>query len=162
LRSNISEFTPAQLANAGALTPSLTIEYGTPPFSGVSDFTFDAAGNMWVADYSIIGSGVLDMFNAADLNATGDITPTPAVTLSPAAIGSGNYSIEYPTALAIDDRGDLWLSNARSTTYGDIVEFTAEEIGASGSPLPKVVLQSNKHGTNLLAPNSLLFGPLAP
>jgi hypothetical protein len=160
----VSELKPDQLVAGGTLTPSLTFEItGTIGTWVANDLVFDSAGNMWIAEEDLLGhSGVLDRVNAADLNATGDMTLDPEIIISPASISSTDFSIQCPEGLAFDDRGDLWLANGCSPPWGDIVEFTPDEIGASGSPLPKVLLRSNKHGTNLIGPTSILFGPLVP
>jgi DNA-binding beta-propeller fold protein YncE len=154
--------TPAQLASGGLLTPSLTLKAPVGINWVTTDLAFDSAGNMWLAVEIIGPLGMLALINAADLNATGDTTLNPEITISPAPIGSMDFSVQCPSGLAFDDRGNLWLANACSSYWGDIVEFTPDELGVSGSPLPKVVLRSNKHGTNLDGPNSILFGPLAP
>ena len=161
--NNILELTAAQLAGGGVLAPllSLTIDAGRNLHP--VDLTFDSGGNMWVAEENPLRSGeAIDMVNAADLTATGDVTLAPAITIGPAAISSSDMSIECPAGLAIDDHGDLWLANGCSSFWGDIVKFTPDELSATGNPVPKVVLWSNKHGTNLEGPTSILFGPLAP
>jgi hypothetical protein len=157
----ISKLTPDQLATGGLLTPALTLEIVRNWTA--TDLAFDSAGNMWTAVEYIFGKrGVLDMVNAADLDATGDTTLAPSITISPAPNGSGDSSNWCPSGLAFDHQGDLWFSNQCASHHGSIVELSPAALAASGSPVPKVVLGSNKRGTSLDDPSSILFGPLAP
>ncbi len=77
--------------------------------------------------------------------------PAPTVTLAAAA-----GSISHPVLLAFDRSGDLWVTN--SGVPGTVVEFTASQLAASGTPTPSVTLTTN--GSNSLNnPGSLAFGP---
>ena len=55
-------------------------------------------------------------------------------------------------ALAFDASGDLWVSNYANNT---LVEFTASQLTASGSPTPAVTLSAR--GGSLAGPDSLAF-----
>jgi sugar lactone lactonase YvrE len=106
--------------------------------------TFDAAGNLWVANPAMVNSTVVE-FSASQLGASG--SPTPAVTLSGAALNG-------PEGLAFDFGGNLWVVNAGSST---VIEFTPNQLGASGSPTPAVTLSAT--GGSLNNPVGLAFDP---
>ena len=77
---------------------------------------------------------------------------TTSVVLS----NSGN-SIQAPWALAFDTSGDLWSSNANAPFT--VVEFSAKQLDASGSPAPVITLSPGSDGGNatLAAPNGIAF-----
>jgi streptogramin lyase len=93
--SSILMFTPSQLTASGSPTPTVTLT--TPSSSSVQmwGMAFDARGSLWVA---APGSDSIIAFTTAQLAATG--SPTPAVTLGPAAVGQ----FAYVSGLVFDSR----------------------------------------------------------
>jgi len=147
-------FTPEQLmAPNSNVTPYISIT-SSPAFMGPLGITFDAAGDLWVANNA---STTLFEFEAKALPSTpGSVTLAPNVTLS----DDGNGSIQAPWALVFDSVGDLWSSNANAPNT--VVKFAKADLGTSGSPVPAVTLGPTTVGGNstLAAPNGIAFDNL--
>jgi len=153
-------FTAAQLeATSTNAMPNVSIT-STPAFSGPLGITFDAMGDLWVANNA---STTIFEFQAAHLPGvtTGAATNaavmlTPDVTLS----DNGNGSIQAPWALIFDANGDLWSSNANAPNT--VVEFAKAKLNISGSPNPAVTLSPTIVAGNstLAAPNGIAFDNL--
>ena len=135
-------YSAAQLGASTGAGPAITLATGGAPFGA----TFDAAGNLWVANSSMANSTVVE-FSGSQLGASG--SPTPAVTLSGAAFNS-------PEGLAFDLNGNLWVVNAGNST---VIELTANKLLVSGSPTPAVTLSAA--GGSLNGPVGLAFDPNA-
>jgi hypothetical protein len=160
------EYTPAQITEMQmgmSPTPALAVVAG-PSSAGISAIAFDKAGNLWLAaptpesGANLMWGGTLEMFNVA--GKTGTVTQ-PDVVITPAAISSTNQSMDRPSGLAFDDKGGLWVSsNISSGRYdtGFMVKFTADQLAASGSPVPRVVLYPNRKATNLDYPSPIAIG----
>jgi hypothetical protein len=147
-------FMPSQLsASNSSAVPNITIN-SDPAFTGPLGITFDAAGDLWVANN---GTTTIFEFLAAHLPTTSStVTLNPDVTLS----DDGNGSIQAPWALIFDSKGDLFSSNANSPST--IVEFAASSLTASGKPTPALTLSPVMQGMNatLSAPNGIAFDNL--
>ena len=105
--TNISEFTPSQLAATGSPAPAVVISGPTSP----SAVAFDAAGDLWVTT-----ANGIDEFTPAQLTASG--SPTPAVTISGVADGS--------IGLTFDAAGNLWVGNYNNTN--SVLEYTPAQL----------------------------------
>jgi len=145
-----------QLSTTATVTPAQTIT-STPTFNGPLGITFDYRGNLWVANNgttTIFGfsSSSLPVVNPSSTTSA-SVALTPSVTLS----DNGSGSIQAPWALAVDNSGNLWSSNANSPNT--VVEFTRSQIAASGSPTPNITLASATVSNNatLVAPNGIAF-----
>lgn len=108
----LSHFPASQL---GTASPAADV---TLTLSEVAKaLAFDAAGNLWAAlDTSLIE------LTPAQLAASG--SPTPTVTLSGAAIVSGQH------AMAFDSGGALWLANGNA---GTIVAIRPKDLATSSA-----------------------------
>jgi sugar lactone lactonase YvrE len=168
----IVEYTPAQVAelqSGGSPTPTLTVEAPSSVFE-LPAIAFDPKGNLWIAAYEQGGNpdgvdgGTLEMFQLAGKSGT---LSEPDITITPTAISSINQSLDAPSGLAFDDRGGLWVSDRASSdqisgsrnSSGFLVKFAAEQLTASGSPLPPIVITPNRKASNLYNPQTLIFGP---
>lgn len=158
-------FTAAQIAQTGLnITPAMILS--STALNGPSGLAFDSHGNLWVANQggvpqsqggtSSTGTTLLE-FAARNLPVpphTGMLTPdlTPDVILS----DDGESSIQGPWALRFDGSGNLWSSNAVTST---LVEFDASGLSGTGKPRPAVILSSTSVGGNaaLDAPHGLCF-----
>jgi hypothetical protein len=168
----IFEYTAAQLAAGIQTDPNQTLTVGGnfPELQNPSSLTFDTGGNLWVRmnDGGTNGSGGLEMYAAADLNGSGTVTPTPAITLTSSLYGAKNLlsSFDGPRGLAFDNLGDLWVGNRlqprNGLGSGSMVEFSASQLTTSGSPLPVRAILSNHLETNLNSPVYMTFGPALP
>jgi hypothetical protein len=121
---------------------------------GALGITFDSSGDLWVANNA---STCIYEFLAGNLPmSSGTYTLTPDVMLS----DDGNGSIQAPWALAFDNGGSLWSSNASSPNT--VVEFPISVLGTSGSPVPVVSLYPTVDGgnTTLNSPNGIAFDNL--
>ncbi len=119
-------FDPAQLAAGGAPVPAVILSGLDLPTS----IAFDAAGSLWVSDSR---ANTLAKYSAAQLAASG--SPAPVVLLSAAP-----NSLVKPSGLAFDASGNLWVAN---TNGASLAAFSPDQLAATGSPEPRVVLSSN-------------------
>ncbi|MGO9456110.1 MAG: IPT/TIG domain-containing protein, partial [Acidimicrobiales bacterium] len=85
--SHLVEYTPAQLATGGALTPAVTISSTTFLWT----LAFDNSGDLWA---SKLDTSAVSEYSASQLTASG--SPTPAVTIAGTKTG-----LEDPLGLAI-------------------------------------------------------------
>ena len=97
-------------------TPALT--FNLPSGGDIDHMTFDAAGNLWMSDFSL--KKVYE-FNPP-FTASG--TLTPAVTVSVA-------SFTHPSGLALDAAGNLYVTDFGSSGLNSIAVFTAPVTSAS-------------------------------
>lgn len=134
----IARFDREQLSSDGSPTPSVVITNNGSPIA----LAFDAAGSLWVSD---IRKHKLEGYSAAQLAVSG--APTPHVL-----IGISSSAFTTPAGLAFDSHGNLWVVNSANQT---VVSFGAEQLAASGAPVPHIVLSSN--AGSLLIPAGLAF-----
>lgn len=124
----VLEFSAAQLAAGGIQTPTVTIKTGNHapcPWA----LTFDLNGNLWVTDTywgHVVG------YSAAQLAVAGSSSPAPFDT-----VGRNGNSFIYPTGIAFDGSGNMWVANGIEAT---LVEFTPSQVAADGSPIPTVTI----------------------
>jgi hypothetical protein len=154
--NEIVEFTPAQLASGGNLTPNLTLK-STVPFNGPLGLAFSpVTGNLWVANN---GGTSIEGFAAASLaGLNGSQTIAPHDVLN----DNGHGTIQAPWALVFDKQGDLFSSNANAPFT--IVEFIASNLGGGegAMPTPNLTISPTNVGSSstLAAPNGLAFDSL--
>ncbi len=142
--STVVGFAASQLTSSGSPTPAVTIGASSGSLNEPFAIAFDASGDLWVANGE---SSTVVEFTSSQLAVGG--TPTPAVTLSAA----GN-SIYGPAGLAFDASGNLWVANS-NTSSTTVVEFSASQLTATGSPTPAGTLTAN--AGSLLVPSGLAF-----
>lgn len=155
LNSEVFGFKAATLTAAEGTNADLTpdIINSSASIIGPTDVLVDSSGNQWVSNCL---ADTVEEFAAGDIAESG--SPTPIVVLSATSVGNSS-SLSCPEGMAFDKGGNLWVSNALSDNFGSIVQFTAAQIGASGSPAPNIFLDSNSTGTNLDQPALFSFGP---
>jgi sugar lactone lactonase YvrE len=128
----VVEFSPSELKKLGsnsAPVPATTII--SPMFGFLGGCSFDAGGNLWIAD--IDDDGVHEL-SKQQLKAGNNSSITPAVTITSLA------TLDEPDFLAFDRSGNLWIS---SHTNSEIVEFEVSQLGSSGDKMPAIVLSDN-------------------
>jgi len=82
------------------------------------------------------------------LSSNGNVAPN-------ATIGSSSSSIDGPDGQVFDANGDLWVANNAAST---VVEFTAAQLAATGTPTPNVTISSDGSGPGVLSgPAGLAF-----
>jgi len=165
----------SSLVSSGTSAPDVVLTGPTHSGEGIA---FDGSGTMWVTDYA----GYIYGYRAADLASSG--TPTPAVTIDATAFSAVPYNLAFdgsgdlwvslygvrkvtpavvidgtaggslagPGGLAFDASGALWVGNYDNST---IVEFTAAQLAASGTPSPVVTLSSVS--ASISSPNDVAF-----
>jgi len=152
--NSVFVFTPSQLtATDTNASPNITIT-SNPAFNGPLGITFDATGDLWVANN---GATTIFEFKSGNLpQSSTSVSLTPDVMLSDDGVGS----IQAPWALIFDSKGDLWSSNANAPNT--VVEFAASSLTQTGSPTPAVTLSSvmNNDNPTLNAPNGIAFDNL--
>jgi sugar lactone lactonase YvrE len=144
--ASVLGYTASQLASSTSAAPAVLLS--TPTGNSNSGAAFDTGGNLWLAQN--LANTVVE-YTASQRTASG--SPTPNVTLSATTAGSLNG----PVALAFDVAGNLWVANADSSGLGanTLVEFTASQLAASGSPNPAVTLSDTAGSINI--PQGLAF-----
>ena len=140
--ATIQGYTTNQLVTSRNATPDVLLSTGA---SNVTAVTFDASGNLWAAEL-----GAVVEYTAGQLAAKG--SPSPAVVLT-----TNDTSLNGAIALAFDARGNLWVANGGIAPVGanTLVEFTASQLAASGSPTPAVTLSASAGSIN--SPAGLAF-----
>ena len=147
--------TRARSRNTTPSTPTTTlavisIDHVISPvlnsLSRPTGIAFDTHGNLWVAN----GTGnTLVEYTAGQIDSAA-AAPTPAITLT----ANGN-SIHGPMMIAFDASGNLWVANGNQVNYSSVVEFSAAQLIASGSPTPNVTLTPSAGSLN--QPTGLAF-----
>ena len=136
-----STITSYPLTASGNQSPAATLSSSGSSFASWTQ-AFDANGDLWLANFA---GGTLVEYTPSQLAATG--APTPAVTIS----ASGG-SLNGPTGLAFDARGDLWVANFSGNT---VVEYTPSQLAATGAPTPAVTISAS--GGSLNGPLGFAF-----
>ena len=159
----VFEFTASQVAAGGTLTPNITLQPAEVSFLG--GIAFDGNGNLWVGYEYSTGPQTppsLLLFAASDLVGSGLISPTPIVTITPAKVGK-RPAFQSGDELEFDPKGNLWISTSvqHAAPTGRIVKFTPAQIAASGDPIPKPILNSDRR-KNFVSPGKMVFGPTIP
>ncbi len=122
-QGSLSGYTATQvMSSTGAPAAVVIARSDTNP-----RLAFDARGNLWISNpvHNTVAEYTADQLTVSNQQ-------TPNVTLTADAAGSLNG----PVWLAFDAGGDLWIANVA----GSIVEYTARQLGSSGSPTPVVTL----------------------
>jgi hypothetical protein len=151
-------FAPTDRTSSGPATPSLIVNL---PLDFVpADFAFDDSGNLWLAGNNLFGDSI-EMFAAADLAGTGEVSPTTGVTINSPAFGASRDCLG---GIDFDVSGDLWVSvGSESCGNGavpaQVIEFTPDQLSTGGNLTPSLTIRENKHETNLFIPGPLRFGP---
>jgi len=118
---------------------------------------FDREGNLWVSNCA---GNTLLRFSATDINGNG--APTPEITIEATTVTttppSTADSLHCPEGITFDSKGNLWVSNGISDTFGSLAEFTPSQLAASGSPAPAVFIDADSKGVSLNQPVLIDFG----
>jgi streptogramin lyase len=162
----VFKYTKSQITNLSAGTNSIDPVSGIAyqGFVHLEDLAFDKKGNMWLADEDAVK---VYKFAAKQLSGTGlSQNLIPDVVLGAVSeSGPCPQSLDNPYGLALDNNGNLYVSNTNLLTsgcFGSLAEFSAKSITASGTPTPKVFITQDAQGENINDPNSLTFGPTIP
>jgi hypothetical protein len=157
--TQIWRFAEGDRASSGLASPGLMVNIPGPLLA--RDLAFDAAGNMWTAGASA-GNEVLEMFSAADLSGAGEVSPSPAVSITSFAFGS-SFGDSCFGGIDFDPSGDLWVSmggaNSGCDVKTQVVEFTPSQLSSGGNLDPALVLGQNRKKRNLDVPGPMRFGP---
>jgi len=142
---------PAELAKAKP-APTVTVSS-----SGGAQLVFDTSGDLW-----LVTGGGPDCFGTPCTNEVVELTkaqlatsgsPKPAVTISSTKAGAAG-SLYGPYSLAFDTLGDLWVENFDNNTT---VEFSKDQLSASGSPTPVRAIVGP--GTGMNSPSYVVIAP---
>lgn len=139
---HLDRFATGSLGSSGTPSPALTIDFSAST-SFAYDLAFDASGNVWVCDWS---NNEVRMFTAAQLSTSGTVSPTVTIAANAGSLSS-------PIGLAFDPSGNLWVSNASSTT---LVMFTPAQLATTGNPTPTVTIGADAT-PSLSAPYAIAF-----
>ena len=154
---DVDVFSADQLATGGNIAPFATLTAtGSNLFAGPLGIVFDSSGDLWIANNADTDIFEFDATTVATVLSTGGANlAVPDVVLS-----TSSNSIEGPWALVFSSIGSLWSSNAN--TPDTVVAFSADTIGASGTPTPEVTFNpvTVKGVPSLNSPNGLAFDSL--
>jgi sugar lactone lactonase YvrE len=128
-QNEVVEIAQSSLGATGTPIPAVTLTANSNSLNEPEYATFDSSGNLWVVNS---GSSTVVEFTAAQLTSP---SPVPAVTLSPAGVGSPTVSLSAPYQLIFDSSGNAWVVNQGSLT---ISAFAPSQYAASGSPAPAI------------------------
>lgn len=124
-----AEFQGSSLNRSGTPNPKLALGFGDC-CPTVSDLAFDKAGNLWLGFIASPNGGQLGKLTPDELKR--------GKKGKPFRVTIGGGSIQYPSSIAFDPAGDLWVAVAG---MGNLVEYTPDQLLLSGSPTPSVVMQ---------------------
>jgi hypothetical protein len=129
--NEVIEYLAAHLTTSNNNAPDVTIDAQTPapvvgPLSSVLGLAFTADDQLWV-NYD----GTLALLTSL---VSGTVTP---------AIQIRADVLTLPEGIALDEGGGLWMAGGA----GEIIEFGASQLKASGSPSPQVVITSSSVGS---------------
>ncbi len=116
LDAAVNDFTKTQLATSGSPTPHVTLSSGS--LKAPCQPTFDAAGDMWAANY--LGNTLVE-FTKSQLAKSG--SPTAQVTIT------SDY-LANPGDVAFDRAGAQWVPGARRSG-GGVHQGAVGEVGNS-------------------------------
>ena len=105
----------------GDVTPLASFTKG---MNGPFTVRFDPSGDLWAAN---VNNNTLVEFTSAQLATP---NPSPAVTIS-LALGTG-----FPSNMAFDRSGNLWVVNDYAPVGGEVYEYANWQLASSGSPTP--------------------------
>lgn len=131
----ILRFDASSLTTSGTPLPSVVLDSGS---SDVRALVFGADGTLWAT----VATGIRG-WRADRLVASG--APVPDVVIT----GTVAAPLAYPTDLAFDDDGGLWVSAVR------VARYAPEQLLTSGAPEPDVLLESD--GLSLAIVRGLAF-----
>lgn len=146
--NNVAAFTPTQLANGGNVAPQSELIGGNTTINQPVAVTFDAAGNLWVANSAANGGapGALE-FSASGLAAGGNIPP--AVTIA------GNATLmNNPAGVAFDPSGNLWVAQQGSNS---LTRYSTADLAAGGNVAPSSVVSGANTMLQLNLPVAMKF-----
>jgi sugar lactone lactonase YvrE len=135
----IARFDRSALASSGSPTPSVVISGGV---AHPTSLAFDAVGTLWVSDNQ---ANTVSRYLVGQLLTSGE--KEAAIVLS-----SNANSLVNPTGIAFDAAGNLWVANTGNQT---VASFGIAQRGATGSPVPRVVLSPGS--SSLIIPVALAF-----
>jgi hypothetical protein len=145
--NTLLEFSASQLTDPTNPPFSPALVVSSPGLNGPAGLTFDAAGDLWVANGGSIPAGTATSApgNSIIEFAANNIPEPPqggtdTNVLAPDLILSddGHESLKRPWGLAFDAAGMLWVGNADSPT--EIVGFSPASLAESGNPSPSIAI----------------------
>ncbi|HEY8944206.1 MAG TPA: hypothetical protein VIM73_08085, partial [Polyangiaceae bacterium] len=121
---HLLRFDAADLKASGAPTPAVTLTSSS--FSEITDIAFDAAGNLFAGSY---GKPLVARVSAAQLTASNSALVPDVLLTMPSGTGVGG--------MTLDAGGGLWVTDYNGNRA---MQFLSADIGASGTPTPKVII----------------------
>jgi len=128
------------------VTPLATLSnpYGETFLDPPGQAVLSSAGNLWVANSG--GNSVIEI-SSTGLAQSGEIAPSLTI-----ANPAGQKYLLGPHGVALDGKGDLWVSNDVSNT---LVEYTAQQLTSNPTEqpftFPPAVIISNPAGSQAMA-----------
>jgi len=119
LSDTVVEYAPAQLASSGSPTPATTITSTATSLTYPAGLSFDATGDLWVANSPLADvGGSLVEYVPSQLAAGGALVPTKTIT-----------GLVEPWQSGFDSAGDLWVA----TQEGAVVGYSPAQLASSGT-----------------------------
>ena len=130
----VAALSPSALKSIAAnrfkdVTVAATLSSPSAPCPG--ELTFDASGNLWVGNGSVINNGAQPLlleYASSDLFKSGAQPVTVLTSTALHRLGPATF----------DKQGNLWVTDPTSSTF----EFTPNQLSSGGSQSPELTLQS--------------------
>ena len=145
----ILEYTAAQLATGGALTPQVTLTAKGTDLASPTDLVFDSSGNLWVTSSG--NNTVVELSATTLAGLSGTSAPTPTLVLK-----TTSTSLDVPSA-ATFAAGKLWVADDGTSTVVGFATAALSTLSGDQSVAPTTVLTSS--GTSIHAPQALAVDP---
>lgn len=130
------QLAPTQLAKSAELAAVTTVTTSSASLSALNSVAFDARGTMWVAsaeDSRVLAFAPDSLARTRESSASRVLFPTAG-------------SIDGPIAIAFDRAHRLWVANSGN---GTLVRFDTTQLGATGFPVPAVVISGVGHPASI-------------
>lgn len=128
---------PATVATSGSTPARTVIRSSGGSLSLPGGLAFDRDHRLWVANE---GNGTVVRFDRDQLIQSG--APVPRVALSGPGLPGLPVPPWHPLGIAFDAAGSLWVGDRQRST---LVKYLPDQLSASGSPAPAVVISANAH-----------------
>jgi hypothetical protein len=155
----ICRFSPADRTLSGPPNPSLILDM--PSDVSIADLAFDLAGNLWVTAGTLEAPDVLMEIPADQIAGTGEITVSPAITLT--LLDFAQSSCFSYDSLDFDSAGALWVSGTPSVSgcanFQKLAKYLPGQLTSSASISATVLVRPDRRGTNLDRPHLIRVGP---